>query len=313
MSPRGAHVTRPTFLAFGSPSRVWIDTRADLIWSSILNLEQASVKQPFLCHPLSLLKWATSTKWREQGVDGGSMLWTLIQNKGAGNVWKCLQTWCWTIWNGLKWHEIIKMEDIFRLHHLKVETRSTLHVCPLQAAISFHCLLHLPWHETKWNLTSQYKSHVEVLCFICLNFDMFVCQESKLKKASSPGDAHLSAWQRAFVARANQLCLENWNIHRAQKMTALYCQLWGCNRPKSWRWADQSNFANCHLHCVGISLFLGAPPLVAHVTNACLHCVLWIKRSKFCGLLTFAASLASRSFIFSTGIRTPQERTHITL
>ena len=142
-------------------------------------------------------------------------------------------------------------------------------------------------NETKWNLTSQYKSHVEVLCFICLNFDMFVCQESKLKKASSPGDAHLSAWQRAFVARANQLCLENWNIHRAQKMTALYCQLWGCNRPKSWRWADQSNFANCHLHCVGISLFLGAPPLVAHVTNACLHCVLWIQTKQILRSIDF--------------------------
>lgn len=200
MSPRGAHVTRPTVLAFGSPSQVWIDTRADLIWSSILNLEQASVKQPFLCHPLSLLKWATSTKWREQGVDGGSMLWTLIQNKGAGNVWKCLQTWCWTIWNGLKWHEIIKMEDIFRLHHLKVETRSTLHVCPLQAAISFHCLLHLPWHQR--NKMKLDKS-IQVTCwsFVFHMFEFWYVCVSRVKTQKGK-----FAWRRPPLCLATSLC-----------------------------------------------------------------------------------------------------------
>lgn len=185
-----------------------------------------------------------------------------------GNVFKHDAEICEMDWNGMK---------LFKWKTCSGRTTWKLRLVGLCMSAA-HCKLRSHFivfsichgtNETKWNLTSQYKSHVEVSCY----FDMFLCQESKLKKASSPGDAHLSAWQRAFVARANQFCLENWNIPRAQKMTALYCQLWGCSRPKSWRWADQSNFANCHLHCVlGISWYFtfSRSPSSRRACNQCV-------------------------------------------
>ena len=202
MSLRGADVTRATFLAFGSlsvlvaESQVWIDTMDhERIWYDMIHLESWTSKRQTT---IPLWCFVTAQVSYEHLVKGTRRWW----QQHAGNpdskqgCWKCLET-----------HE---MAGIFRLRHMKVETRWTLHVCcPLQAAISFHCLLHLPWHQQR-NKMKLDKSHVEVSWSFVFKS---LCRESKpFTTARSPGDAHLSAWQRAFVARnrvANQFCLEN--------------------------------------------------------------------------------------------------------
>ncbi len=203
------------------------------------------------------------------------MLGTLIQNKDAGNVLKLMK---WQAFSGCATWKL-------RLVGLCM---SAAH-CKLRSHFIVFSICHGTNNETKWNLTSHMLKFRDVSC---------LCVESQ-----NPSQLHVrlatptsllgnEPLLQEIVLQINSVWKTSWNIPRAQKMTALYCQLWGCNRPTSWRWRNQWNFCQlpsplCSRYfMVFHSLFLGAPPLVAHVTNACLRCVLWIQTKQILQGLT---------------------------